>query len=242
MATLGSTMAVSVAQQGAQGDLFAAPLQRLRQEPVGRPRPASASEAAFQTFHAENPHVYRALAGPRARGGPGLVRSALAIRRALPFLHEWDADRYPVPYLRRGLLEKDVVEACVALLQSRWRAQVTVIDSGDARGRGRAARVIAGLGGNPGLIRGSASQMEPGISDLAVTFQGGRAGWFEIKRPAWLEVSPSTGRLRQRREPGRPTEEQLLFLERQRRAGAIVGVGWSPIDLQVAIEAAVAAA
>lgn len=41
--------------------IFDAPLQRLRQEPVGRPRPASASEAAFQAFHAQNPHVYRAL-------------------------------------------------------------------------------------------------------------------------------------------------------------------------------------
>lgn len=44
-----------------QGDLFAAPLKRLREQPVGRPRPAGASEAAFQAFHAENPHVYRAL-------------------------------------------------------------------------------------------------------------------------------------------------------------------------------------
>lgn len=159
-----------------------------------------------------------------------------------PFLHEWDASRYPVGYLRRGLLEKDVVEACVATLQRRWRAQVTIIDSGDARGRGRAARVIAGLGGNPGLIRGSASQMEPGIADLAVTFQGGRAGWFELKKPAWLAPSKATCRLVQRRPAGQPTQEQLLFLERQRRAGAIVSVAWSELDIQVAVEVAVAAA
>jgi hypothetical protein len=41
--------------------IFDAPLQRLREQPVGRPRPAGASEAAFQAFHAQNPHVYRAL-------------------------------------------------------------------------------------------------------------------------------------------------------------------------------------
>lgn len=159
-----------------------------------------------------------------------------------PFLHEWDASRYSDAYLRRGLLEKDVVELCVVMLQRRWRAQVTIIDSGDARGRGRAARVIAGLGGNPGMIRGSASQMEKGIADLAVTFQGDRAGWFELKRPAWAVGSPALGRPRQRRAAGQPTLEQLLFLERQRRAGAIVGVAWSELDIQVAVEAAVRAA
>lgn len=44
-----------------QGDLFDGALQRLRAGPPGRPRPAAASEEAFKAFHAENPHVYRAL-------------------------------------------------------------------------------------------------------------------------------------------------------------------------------------
>ena len=44
-----------------QGDLFDGALQRMREKPPGRPRPAPASEEAFQAFHAENLHVYRAL-------------------------------------------------------------------------------------------------------------------------------------------------------------------------------------
>ena len=43
-----------------QLDIFAAPLERLARA-GRRPRPAGASEAAFQAFHAENPHVYRSL-------------------------------------------------------------------------------------------------------------------------------------------------------------------------------------
>lgn len=154
-----------------------------------------------------------------------------------PFLCEWDPSRYPARYLRLGLAERDVVEACVVMLQARYRAVVTVIDSGDARGRGRAARIIAAAGGDPRLLRGSAGQMEAGIADLAVTFPGGRAGWWELKRPAWLAPSGSTGRLVQRRPPGRPTPEQLAFLERQRRVGAVVGVAWADLDIRTAIEA-----
>lgn len=44
-----------------QLNIFDSTIQRLREEPVRRPRPAAASEAAFQAFHAENPHVYAAL-------------------------------------------------------------------------------------------------------------------------------------------------------------------------------------
>ena len=159
-----------------------------------------------------------------------------------PFIHQWDPARYAPAYLRRGLDERDVVELCVGLLQRSYRAEVTVIDSGDARGRGRAARIIAAVGGDPRLLRGSAGQMEAGIADLAVTFPGGRAGWWELKRPAWLGPSRATGRWVQRRPAGQPTEAQLLFLERQRRAGAIVGVAWGFQDIQAAVEAQGAAA
>jgi hypothetical protein len=168
--------------------------------------------------------------------------TARARSTAYPFLHQWDAARYPAAYLRRALVERDVVDACVLMLRRVYRAEVTIIDAGYARGRGRAARIIASVGGDPRLLRGSASQMEAGIADLAVTFPGGRAGWWEMKRPAWLAPSKATGRLVQRRAPGQPTQEQLLFLERQRRAGAIVGVAWGETDIRAAIQAQGAAA
>ncbi len=155
-----------------------------------------------------------------------------------PFLHEFDRARYSPGYLRSGVLEAQVQDAVVAALSQRWRARVTVIDSGDRRLRGRMARMLSTRGVNPNLaVKGIGGTMERGILDLAVTFPGGRAGWFECKKPARYVVSPKTGRLIQRSEAGTPTPEQLAFLLAQYGLGAIVGVLWSPSDIETAIAA-----
>lgn len=143
----------------------------------------------------------------------------------------FDVSRYPETYLRTGILEAAVQATCVAYLKARWRAEVTVIDVGDAHLRGRAAGLLAAAGGNPRLLKGRPGQMARGIVDLAVTFPGGRAGWFEVKRPAHMFPSLKTGRLVQKAAAGAPTDEQLAFLARQERAGAVVGVLWWAKDL-----------
>ena len=157
-------------------------------------------------------------------------------------IETFDVSRYPEAYLRHGISEALVQVACVAYLKARWRAEVTVIDVGDAHLRGRAARLIAAAGGNPRQMFGQPGQMAPGIVDLAVTFPGGRAGWFEVKRPAHLISSPKTGRLIQKAAAGAPTPEQLAFLKRQERAGAVVGVLWWAKDLDAILGAVEAAA
>lgn len=157
----------------------------------------------------------------------------------LPFLSRWDRDRYAASYLRSGVLEAQVQDAVVAALTFRWKAKVTVIDSGDRRMRGRVARLLSIRGVNPNLaVKGIGGTMERGISDLAVTFPGGRAGWFEIKRPEHCTASKSTGKLLQRKPAGQPTPEQLAFLAEQYRLGAVVGVLWSPDDLNLCIPGA----
>lgn len=152
---------------------------------------------------------------------------------AYDFPHKFDASRYATAYLRTGISEAQVQLASVARLVARWRAVVTEIDVGDRRFRGRMAAVVAAAGGDPRKVEGRGGQNLAGIVDLAVTFPhlGGRSGWFEVKRPVHLTPSPRTGRLIQAAKPGAPTDEQLKFLERQQRAGAIVGVIWAAPDL-----------
>lgn len=153
-----------------------------------------------------------------------------------PFPSAFEPARYSPGYLRSGILEDQVQEACIARLVARWRARVTVIDVGDKRFRGRLIR----RGVDPRALMGSGGD-ERGIVDLAVTFPGGLAGWMEVKRPALYVVSKRTGRLIQRRPAGAPTPEQLAFLLAQARLGAVAGVLWAPEDLDSLIPAAEAA-
>jgi hypothetical protein len=153
-----------------------------------------------------------------------------------PFLHRWDPARYAPTYLRQGILEVHVQAAIVAYLRTRWRAEVSVIDVGSAKLRGQASRLLAYAGGDPRFLKGRGDASTRGIVDLAVTFRGGRAGWFEVKRPAHLVTSKATGRLVQKHPAGAPTEAQLTFLGRQHNHGALVGVLWAPKDLDSIVE------
>lgn len=144
-----------------------------------------------------------------------------------PFLHRWDRARYSPGYLRSGPSEQEVQDAIVQALRLRWRAVVTEIDVGDKRLRGRLGR----LGLDRRIVSMAAGGNRKGVVDLAVTFPGGRAGWFEVKKPELCGVSKSSGLLVQKREPGTPTDEQLQFLLAQASACAVVGVLWGVEDL-----------
>jgi hypothetical protein len=167
------------------------------------------------------------------------VQAAL-FRREYSFVHQWDRARYDATYLRLGLSEAQVQANAIAYLRARWRAEVTELDVGDARFRGRAKGIIRAVGGDPRLLNARGGKNRRGIVDLAVTFPhlGGRAAWFEVKRPEHLTPSRATGRLIQAAEPGAATPEQLDFLDRQQKHGAIVGVIWQDRDLDALVPAA----
>jgi hypothetical protein len=151
-----------------------------------------------------------------------------------PFLHEWDRSRYSPGYLRSGPSEEDVQAAIVHALRLRWRAVVTEIDVGDKRLRGRLGR----LGLDRRVISAAGGGNKRGVVDLAVTFPGGRAGWFEVKKPEFCVVSKSTGQLIRERAPGELSDEQLEFLLAQSRVGAVVGGLWAVEDLFACIPGA----
>lgn len=149
-----------------------------------------------------------------------------------PFPSAFERARYDERYLQLGLTEAKVQEATKLRLEYRYRARVTVIDSGDRRFRGEMVRRYGIAGRELNHLRGS---MEPGIADLAVTFPSGRAGWIEVKRPCWLVLNRKTGNLVQRADPGEPTAEQLQFLLWQTRFNAVAGVVWRDTDVDALI-------
>jgi hypothetical protein len=154
--------------------------------------------------------------------------------REYPFLHAWDRSRYSPAYLCSGPSEEEVQAAVVEALRLRWRAVVTEIDVGDKRLRGRLGR----LGLDRRIVSMAGGGNKKGVVDLAVTFPGGRAGWFEIKKPELCVLSKATGLLVQARRPGEPSDEQLDFLLAQASAGAVVGVLWAVDDLFACIPGA----
>ncbi len=157
-----------------------------------------------------------------------------------PYLWEFDASRYPRAFLFGQVSEEkvqDLIRTSLPLLgvTPQW------VDSGGAAMRGKAwsavMRLLAGFG-----LRGPAAESKAraflkeiggvsaadvGRSDLSgVLAPAGRAWFLEVKQPAWL--NPKTGGIV--RSAGKPTPEQLAFLDARHREGAIVGVVWSLQD------------
>lgn len=163
--------------------------------------------------------------------------TSLPARRAAreyPFLWRYERARYSPAYLRSGPSEEEVQAAIVEALRFRWRAVVTELDVGDKRLRGRLGR----LGLDRRIVSMAGGGNRKGIVDLAVTFPGGRAGWFEVKKPEFCVVSKSSGLLVQRRPAGEASDEQLTFLLAQAEAGAVVGTLWAVEDLFACIPGA----
>ena len=150
-----------------------------------------------------------------------------------PFLHIFEASRYSPAYLRQGVPESVVQAACVARLRALGAA-VDIRDTGAAKLRGRAYGALKrrGVKDPRALLKGFTGAGSVGASDLVFTLPGGRAGFLEVKAPGrWVEGA--RGRLVQDDGPGQPTPEQLEYLERRRLLGAVVGVAWAALDVDV---------
>lgn len=149
-----------------------------------------------------------------------------------PFLHTWDRSRYDHQWLLMCPTEDNVQKQLLTALAFRGIFAFPV-DSGDKNLRGRAygAMKRAGREDLIGHLHGrSASYM--GVSDIIGTMPNGRSLYIEAKAPEWLTYGKRKD-LVQKRPAGRPTEEQLAFLLDAHEHKAIVGVAWSPKDLEI---------
>jgi hypothetical protein len=147
------------------------------------------------------------------------------------YYDSFDRSRYNDAYLLGCVSEATVQKNALATLNLH-RIPALAVDAGGAKLRGRACRVLRGAGvRNAAAKGGTQGACSAGLSDILGTLPGGRALYIEVKAPEWLTRSPKTGRLIQKAAPGKPSDEQLAFLDTMAEAGALVGIIWSPDDL-----------
>lgn len=148
-----------------------------------------------------------------------------------PYLSTFDRSRYPAVYLLRKVTEAAVQSCALQILQCRHiPALATDAGAGALRGRiGRALRK-GGVESPGAYLKGVGGAINAGLSDIVGCMPGGRALFIEVKAPEWTRLS-ATGAVRNDRSAGKPTPDQLAFLDTMAAAGALVGVIWHTDDL-----------
>lgn len=127
------------------------------------------------------------------------------------------------------MTEAQVQDAIIAELEF-WKVDVIAIDAGMKRARGRILSSAKQLGISAGaaLARFTAGGLPVGFPDLHGTLApDGVSLYIEVKAPAWID--PVTKRIIS--EAGRPSREQLDYLDSKQQRGAIVCVAWSVADV-----------
>ena len=144
----------------------------------------------------------------------------------------FDRARYNDAYLLGCISEATVQKNALATLNLH-RITALAVDAGGARLRGAVGRALrrGGINNARQFLGKTQGACSAGLSDILGTLPGGRALYIEVKAPEWLTRSPKTGRLIQKAAPGKPSDEQLAFLDTMAEAGALVGIIWSPDDL-----------
>jgi hypothetical protein len=149
------------------------------------------------------------------------------------FLHEFEPEDYAIMYLRTGMSESAVQTAILGYLASK-RIFAFPVDVGAKQLQGRAFGALRRAGLGTAALKGKTGAGEKGVSDIiGVLPEDGRALFIEVKKPAhyvrsqkvrdrWVLKSPA----------GEASQEQLDFLDRAHRSGAVVGVAWSVGDVE----------
>lgn len=151
----------------------------------------------------------------------------LAILR--PFLWKFERERYADNYLVQQVSEEQVQAAIVAELEF-YRIDVVAIDAGMKRARGRmiAAAWMRGIDVGE-VVKFKAGGIPAGWPDLHATLAPDGVGLYvEVKAPAWIDPGNYSKVIR---EAGKPSDEQLGFLDSKHSRGAIVTVAWSADDV-----------
>lgn len=145
------------------------------------------------------------------------------------FPWKFDRTRYSNNYLVQRVSEEHVQSSIIEHLEF-YRIDVIAIDAGMKRARGRMAQAAARVGIDVSqIVNFKSGGLPAGFSDLHATIAPAGIGlYIEVKAPAWIDPdNPS----RIIREAGKPTSEQLVFLDSKHLRGAICLVAWSVDDV-----------
>lgn len=152
----------------------------------------------------------------------------------MSYRRAFDPARYSTVYLLEQVPERDVQATTLAHLRALGIPALAV-DAGAAKLRGRAWGALkrAGVQDPRGALHGQTGAGMAGLVDVVGTLPGGRALFLEIKAPQHLTMSRATaGRIIVKERAGKPTDDQLAFLDTMAAAGALVGIIWGPGDLE----------
>lgn len=158
------------------------------------------------------------------------------------YLWQWQRDRYRVSWLTLCPTEADIQAAAIERL-SFLGIPVLAVDVGAKKLRGRAFRALkaAGVSRASQALKGQTGAGVEGLSDIIGVIPPevhGLGGWgiplfLECKKPEWME--PGSIGFVQKQAAGKPTPDQLAFLDAMHQAHACVGVIWSVDDLSLAL-------
>lgn len=161
----------------------------------------------------------------------------------LPLALTFDRTLYSRAYLTACVSEAEAQKETIAALQLKG-VGCYANDVGAKSIRGRAAAVAKKNGASSQDMRwlnaGKTGAGTKGLVDIVgviptwVHKQGHEWGiplYIEMKAPEWCQLSGKTGQLIQARPAGKPSEEQMEFLEAMHGAGAVCGVAWGVMDL-----------
>jgi hypothetical protein len=152
-----------------------------------------------------------------------------AIAQSYQFPWRFDRSLYSDAYLVQRVNEEQVQEAIIGYLEL-FDVDVIAIDAGMKRARGRviAAARTRGIDARE-IAAFRAGGLPAGFSDLHATLApSGVSLYVEVKAPAWIDPDKPSRIIS---EAGKPTLEQLAFLDSKHSRGAIVLVAWSVDDV-----------
>jgi hypothetical protein len=151
------------------------------------------------------------------------------IAQSYPFPWQFDRSLYSDAYLVQRVSEEQVQDAIVVCLEF-FDVDVIAIDAGMKRARGRviAAARTRGIDARE-LVAFKSGGLPAGFPDLHATLApSGVSLYIEVKAPAWIDPDKPSRIIS---EAGKPTLEQLSFLDSKHSRGAIVMVAWSVDDV-----------
>lgn len=172
-------------------------------------------------------NLYRSLVEMSMRA------AARSLEPQYAFPWKFDRTRYSNNYLVQQVSEEQVQSSIIETLEF-YRIDVIAIDSGMKRARGRMSQAAKKAGIDVSkFVNFKSGGLPAGFSDLHGTLAPAGIGlYIEVKAPAWIDpANPS----RIIREAGKPTSEQLVFLDSKHSRGAICLVAWSVDDVMRAI-------
>lgn len=158
-----------------------------------------------------------------------LRRMARETVPSYPFPWQWDRTRYSNNYLVQQLSEQQVQDGIIAELEF-WRIDVIAIDAGMKRARGRMMQAAKTHGMDVSkIVNFKSGGLPAGFPDLHGTLAPeGIALYIEVKAPAWIDPDNPHSIIS---EAGKPTSEQLAYLDSKHSRGAICLVAWSVDDV-----------